>query len=286
MITQNAQLGAAATAAATNINGGTLVANAANVTLDNAGANDGPLVLGSGLTSTLAATAGNTLNVTGVVSDSVSGSPANLNIGTGIIVGSGGTTPNPELDGNGTVALTGVNTYSGNTSITGGATLQINGINAIGGTSRVRLDSGTIQYAASSTNGSTEISTKPLIFVRRGNDPHWRQQRYVGQFHRRQWHRGIDEGRQRNPYSRRGELVLRRDRQSTPARCWRPTRLDRRRARAQLPSTPGRRWAAPALSRAPPLSASARARRPAAASWRQAPAASARSPWSDSPAVR
>ena len=164
MITQNAQLGAAATAAATNINGGTLVANAANVTLDNAGADRRPLVLGSGLTSTLAATAGNTLNVTGVVSDSVSGSPANLTIGTGIIVGSGASTPNPELDGNGTVALTAVNTYSGNTSITGGATLQINGINAIGGTSRVRLDSGTIQYAASSTNGSTEISTKPLIF--------------------------------------------------------------------------------------------------------------------------
>ncbi len=107
MITQNAQLGVAATAAATNINGGTLVANAANVTLDNAGANQRPLVLGSGLTSTLAATAGNTLNVTGVVSDSVSGSPANLNIGTGIIVGSGASTPNPELDGNGTVALTG-----------------------------------------------------------------------------------------------------------------------------------------------------------------------------------
>ena len=283
MITQNAQLGVAATAAATNINGGTLVANAVNVTLDNAGANQRPIVLGSGLTSTLAATAGNTLNVTGVVSDSVTGSPANLNIGAGIIVGSGASTPNPELDGNGTVALTGVNTYSGNTTITGGATLQINGLNAIGGTSRVRLDGGTIQYAATSTNGSTDISTKPLIFGAGGATIHTGGNNVTlansiggsGAGGLTKAGAGILTLGGANLYSggttiNAGTLLATNTTGSATGA-------------GAITVNAGATLGGTGISRAPPHSASARARRPAAASWRQAPAASARSRWEDSP---
>jgi autotransporter-associated beta strand protein len=69
-----------------------------------------------------------------------------------------GCSGNAGLTGDGTVVFSGVNTYSGTTTING-ATLQINGGNALGRSSALTLNNGTLRYAASSANGSLDIST-------------------------------------------------------------------------------------------------------------------------------
>ncbi|MHA3775160.1 beta strand repeat-containing protein [Verrucomicrobiota bacterium sgz303538] len=163
VITANSGVGAVATGAAVNLNGGgTLFANA-NVALDNAGANLRPInVLDNG--GGLAASEGNTLTVSGVVSGNgaltigIPASSANGNT-TGLLPGSGPGTANPTpIMATGMVTLTGANTFSGGTVIKSGR-LNINGINALGGANYggLQIDGGTLQYAATTAAG-TDLS--------------------------------------------------------------------------------------------------------------------------------
>ena len=101
-ILSNANLGAVATGATLNLNGGTLQAITNDITLDNSGANQRGIVLGSAGGAFDTATSNKTLTVTGVIS------------------GSGALTKT----GTGNLSLSGLNTYTGATTVTGG-TLSI-----------------------------------------------------------------------------------------------------------------------------------------------------------------
>jgi len=165
VVAVDADLGAPATAAAVNLNGGTIVANA-TVTLDNNGANPRPItLLGNG--GGLAATAGNTLTVDGQVG-SVAGtgplvigipaSAANGNV-AGLLPGSGSIANGQAMDtanptpvfATGTVVLnnTNGNYFYGGALITGGATLNISSIWSLGGgdySGGLTFNNGTLQY--------------------------------------------------------------------------------------------------------------------------------------------
>ena len=97
-ISSNANLGAVATGATLNLNGGTLQTTANDITLDNSGTNKRGIVLGSGGGAFDTATSNKTLTVTGVIS------------------GSGALTKT----GAGDLTLTGANTYAGATTVSGG----------------------------------------------------------------------------------------------------------------------------------------------------------------------
>jgi fibronectin-binding autotransporter adhesin len=121
----DAALGAAATAATAVLNGGTIMGGA-NFAMDNLGANPRPISLGNN-GGALAAAAGTTMTVDGVVSGSTLltiGIPASVNNGNvaGLLTGSASGTNTP-VHATGTVALTGVNTATGGTVIDTG-TLQ------------------------------------------------------------------------------------------------------------------------------------------------------------------
>jgi autotransporter-associated beta strand protein len=144
MVTADANLGAAA--APVFLGGGTLVANASiatgatrNITLRN---------IGGGL----AATAGNTLTINGVIADSANpggaltvgipasaanGNVANLVAGTG--AGTGNATP---LNATGRVVLANANTYTGGTNIIGGTLLATNTTGSATGTGNVTVGNG------------------------------------------------------------------------------------------------------------------------------------------------
>ena len=131
VITNDNGLGAVATGAQLNLNGGTLLGNA-TFTLDNAGANIRPVVLGNN-GGGLAAAAGNTMTIDGVISANTGTGP--LTIGIPASSANGNTvgwcparararrTPTA-VNATGTVALTAANTYTGNTIISSG-TLQL-----------------------------------------------------------------------------------------------------------------------------------------------------------------
>lgn len=114
VINANARIGAEATGAAVNLNGGALFANA-TFALDNVGANSRAVTFnGSG--GTLAASTGNTLTVTGVVSGA-----GGLTVGMATVPGTGpGTANATAIVGNGNVLLTGANTYTGTTNVKSG----------------------------------------------------------------------------------------------------------------------------------------------------------------------
>jgi fibronectin-binding autotransporter adhesin len=166
VIGANSGLGAIATGANANINGGTLFANA-TFSLDNAGLTPDRGIVLNGAGGTIAASAGNTLTVDGAISGT-----ANLNIGTGTIAGTGaGTANTTAIIGSGTVVFSsGGNTYSGVTTITGGATLNINSEWALGGGNYggLTFNNGTLQYAATLLNSTTDVSGQPVSLVGNG----------------------------------------------------------------------------------------------------------------------
>jgi len=134
VVTADICLGVPATAAAVVLSGGTVVGNA-TFALDNAGVNARPIALG-GPGGGLAATAGNTMTVDGLVSGTGTlaiGIPATgaNNYTTGRLPGSGLDTANPvAVSATGTVLLAGTNTYTGNTVIASG-TLQLGAAGAV-----------------------------------------------------------------------------------------------------------------------------------------------------------
>ena len=174
LIAGNGSLGAAANGAAVNLNGGTLAANG-TFALDNAGANLRPInLLGNG--GGLAATAGNTLTVDGVVGSAantglltigIPASSANGNV-AGRLPGTGTGTANSAINATGTVVLTNANYFTGGTILQSG-TLNINGINALGGANYGGLifNGGTLQYATnfSGSNGSSDLTVAPVTLA-------------------------------------------------------------------------------------------------------------------------
>ncbi len=158
VISANSGLGAIATGATLNINGGTLFGNG-TFTLDNAGANPRPIYL-SGAGGTLAAAAGKTMSVDGYINSASGSGP--LIIGCGTLPGTGaGTANTTAIVGSGTVNLNGAgNGYSSGTIITGGATAIINSVWALGGGAYggLTFNNGTLQYAATPLNVALDIT--------------------------------------------------------------------------------------------------------------------------------
>ncbi len=151
------------------LNGGTVVGNA-TFTMDNSGANKRPVtLLGNG--GGLAATAGTTMTIDGLVESTVANngplvigipaSNANGNV-EGLLPGSGaGTANTTAVMATGTVVLNAANGYFGGTVLDSGV-LNINGINALGGANYggVTLNGGTLQYATGATgNGSLDLTS-------------------------------------------------------------------------------------------------------------------------------
>jgi len=169
VVTIDQNFGNLANASTVYLNGGTVVGNA-NFTMDNAGANKRPIALGNN-GGGLAATAGNTMTIDGVVSGAagtgplIIGIPASSANGNtvGLLPGSGtGTANTTPVSATGTVALTGANTYTGGTILQSG-TVKVNGINNLGGSGTyggVSFNGGTLQYAASASGaGSLDLSS-------------------------------------------------------------------------------------------------------------------------------
>ncbi len=142
----------------------------ATFALDNAGANLRPLtLLGNG--GGLAATAGNTMTVDGVIGSAANAGPLTIGIPAqnangnvaGLLPGSGpGTANATPVYATGTVVLTNANYYTGGT-ILGGGTLNFNGLNALGGANYggVTFNGGTLQYAANfpGNNGAGDLTS-------------------------------------------------------------------------------------------------------------------------------
>ena len=148
-------VGAVATGAQVNLNGGTLL-GAATLTLDNAGANIRPIALGSN-GGGLAAMAGTTMTVDGVISGAAPltiGIPASSanNYTAGLVPGTGAGTANTATNASGTVVLTGANTYTGNTIVSSG-TLQLGATGVILSTNIITSPGGT--YDVSLISGYT-----------------------------------------------------------------------------------------------------------------------------------
>ena len=224
VIVSNSGVGTVATAAAVNLNGGTLVANA-TFALDNSGTNDRPVTLysnGGGL----AATAGNTLTVDGFIETGAGTSPlvigipgSTANSGTaGLLPGTGGSTPNAAVYATGTVDLTAGNGYFGGTVIDSGI-LEINGIFALGGADYggLTFNGGTLQYATGATgNGSLDLTSIGTAGYSRLRRRHHRYQWQFGHLRRLDWKRRLrcpyrqDHGGGRQPHPQREQYLHRR----------------------------------------------------------------------------
>jgi len=157
-------LGAIATGANVNLYGGTVVATN-SFTMDNGGANKRPFTIG-GNGGGLAATAGNTMTIDGIVGSATAGVGA-LTVGIpassangstqGLLPGSGtGTANTTPVMATGTVALTGANTYSGGTIVQNAALSFATGSLGTGGLS---IYGGTLQWNAATTDISAQTVT-------------------------------------------------------------------------------------------------------------------------------
>jgi autotransporter-associated beta strand protein len=169
LIAGNGSLGAPATAATVNLNGGTLVANS-TFALDNGSAASARFIWLNSSGGGLAATAGNKLTVDGVIGSAANTGPltigvpassANNNV-AGLLPGTGAGTANAAVYATGTVVLTNANYFTGGTVLQTG-TLNINGIYALGGANYggLTFNGGTLQYAANfiTNNGSSDLTS-------------------------------------------------------------------------------------------------------------------------------
>jgi autotransporter-associated beta strand protein len=168
VVTNDAGLGAAATAAPVVMSGGVIVGGSTvntislSVSLDNGGLNPRPIQLlnqGGGL----AAIAGNSLTVDGVISGGtgplvigIPASAANGNV-AGLLPGSGpGTANTTPVYATGTVKLTGANSYAGGTVLDGGI---LNIGSASLGNGGVTFNGGTLQWSGASPDISAQTVT-------------------------------------------------------------------------------------------------------------------------------
>ncbi len=141
---------------AVNLNGGHLLANATFALQSTSATNPAQRsvnVVGAG--GALAATTGNTLTVSGLVSGE-----GVLTIGTGTIPGSGPGTANPTpVIGDGTVALSRANTYTGGTIVANGTLLASNTSGSATGTGSVAVNSGGHLGGNGTISGIVNINT-------------------------------------------------------------------------------------------------------------------------------
>lgn len=150
-ISADSGLGAPATGATVNLDGGTILGNG-TFTLDNSGANKRGLSLGNNGGS-LAAVSGDTMTVDGVISGSspltigIPASTANGNV-AGQVPGTGAGTANATVMATGTVTLTGNNTYTGGTVLDGGV-LNVGSTGL--GSGGILFNGGAFQWASGAT---------------------------------------------------------------------------------------------------------------------------------------
>lgn len=172
LVPANGALGAPATGASVNLNGGTLLATT-SFTLDNNGANARPVNLGSN-GGGLAAASNMVLTVDGLVGSGSGAGPLVIGLApsaannylNGLVPGTGpGSANSTPLYASGTVLLTAPNYHSGGTVLQSG-TLNFNGLYALGGAnySGLTFNGGTLQYAANfpGTNGSADVTLGPV----------------------------------------------------------------------------------------------------------------------------
>jgi len=154
-------LGAVATAAAVNLNGGTVLSGT-TFKLDNSGANLRPVTMGHA-GGGLAAVSGANFAVDGVIGGAAGTGPLIIGLPTagGLVPGTGANTGNATaVYATGQVTLTGANTFTGGVVLDSGV-LNINGVYALGGSNYggATFNGGTLQYATAFTgNGSGDIS--------------------------------------------------------------------------------------------------------------------------------
>ena len=183
VITADSGLGAPVSAAAVNLNGGTLLGNA-TFTLDNVGTNARSVILlGNG--GGLAATAGNTMTIDGVISGAgqlivgIPASSANGNV-AGLLPGSGAGTANlTPVYATGMVILSNYNTFTGDINVNTG-TLGVNANNNInnptsgplGNTSVARNlnvnNGGTLNFILGNALGSTLTTVGASLVINSG----------------------------------------------------------------------------------------------------------------------
>jgi fibronectin-binding autotransporter adhesin len=125
------------------LNGGTMVGSGGSYALNTGGATaTGRPVALQANGGALAATTGNRLTVTGLVSNGVNAAGA-LTIGTGAIAGTGaGTANTTALFGDGEVLLSGSNTYTGGTVVNNGTLLIGNTSGSATGTGGIAVNNG------------------------------------------------------------------------------------------------------------------------------------------------
>ena len=170
LIAGDGSLGAAATAATVNLAGGTLTANG-TFSLDNGSAASARLVWLNNPGGGLAATAGSTFTVGGVVGSTAAAGPLNIGIAAsgangnvpGLLPGTGaGTANTTPVYATGTVVLTNANYFTGGTVLQSG-TLNINGLYALGGANYggLTFNGGTLQYVTNfpGNNGSADLTS-------------------------------------------------------------------------------------------------------------------------------
>ncbi len=168
-IASNANLGAVATSAPLNINGGTLLTSA-TFTMDNAGNNKRGIIIGGG-GATISNNSATQLTVTGVVSGT--GSLTKTGIGTTLLSGAN-TYSGDTIVRNGALVISGAPTGSGALTVTGG-TLRLdyttNNVTKIADGALLTLGGGTLEIAGGShveVVGSTTIATGASTVTRNG----------------------------------------------------------------------------------------------------------------------
>jgi autotransporter-associated beta strand protein len=155
-------LGATATANI-NMNGGSVLGNYTGSLDGGSSATAHPIVLGN-TGGGLAATAGNTFTVDGLISGAGQLVIGNANTG-GLVAGTGSGTPNAAVDATGTVIISDAsNSYSGGTVIESG-TLEMTGVSGDLGAGGVTLNGGTFEWGSGNT---ADISTHTLTLGSNG----------------------------------------------------------------------------------------------------------------------
>jgi len=167
VVAADSGFGAVANGSPVILNGGTAVGDA-NFTMYNGSTIKRPFVIGAN-GGGLAAISGYAMTINGVIGGAFESGPLTIGIPassangsvTGLLPGTGGSSPNTAAYATGTVGLSGANTYVGGTVLQSG-TVNINGINALGGANYggVTFNGGNLQYAIGfSGNGSGDLTS-------------------------------------------------------------------------------------------------------------------------------
>lgn len=164
----NAGLGATATGAAVNLNGGGVVIDA-TATLDNAGANQRPFAVGTpggyiGATATHTATVDGVISGSGPLGFGVPASSANNNT-AGLIAGTGAGTANATaVNATGTVVINNTaNTYNGVATVYSGTLRADNASGLALGSGNLTVNSGGMLAGIGTLGGTTTVASGGIL---------------------------------------------------------------------------------------------------------------------------